>query len=80
MRMNGKLKLGLGVGLGVGSVGLSGSESDFARARARSALEPFLFRKYLFLPRWFAMPDRFLLSSFGRSRGANRFCRLRRDC
>ena len=75
--MNGKVKLGLGVGLGVGSSG--SSDSDFDRARARSALEPFLFRKYLFFPRWLAMPDSFLLSSFARCDHANRFWRLRRD-
>ena len=59
--MNGKVKLGLGVGSGVGSSGL---ELDFERARAHSALEPFLFQNYLFLPRWLAMPDWFLLLSF----------------
>ena len=74
--MNGKVKLGLGVGSGVGS---SGWELDFERARVSSALEPLLFRKYLFLPRWLAMPDWFLLSSFGRSDHENRFECVRRD-
>ena len=52
-------KLGDELGSDVGS---SAGESEYERARARSALEPFLFRKYLFFPLWFAIPEKFLLS------------------
>ena len=51
------------LGLDVGS---SGWELDLKRARARSALVPFMFRRYLFLPRWLAIPNLFLLPSIGR--------------
>ena len=61
----GKVYLGSDVGSDVGSSG-GYSGSVFERALARSALEPFRFRKYLFLPRWLAIPDLFLLQSIGR--------------
>ena len=47
----GKVYLGSDVGSDVGSSG-GYSGSVFARALARPALEPFRFRKYLFLSRF----------------------------
>ena len=50
--------LGDELGLDVGS---SGGELEYEYACARSAVEPFLFWKYLFFPLWFVIPEEFLL-------------------
>ena len=56
-------QLGDELGSDVGSsVGKPGCE----RTRARSALEPFLFWKYLYLPRRFVIPEEFLFPYSGR--------------
>ena len=43
--------------------GSSDGKLGCERARARFVLELFLFQKYLFLPRWFVIPEEFLLKS-----------------